>query len=383
MIVSSVVPTLTNGYRQLALKYLDHPAVVVGPGIRTGMSLAIDNPVELGADRLVNAVAAYRRYGGPCIVVDLGTATTLDVVSDAGVYLGGVIAPGMETSLDALTSRAARLVKVDLIPPERIIGRSTVESMRSGLVLGTVAMIDGLCAQIREELHRDDHGDRHRRPVGDGRQAVDPDRPHRSDAHAGRLADDLQPERHGPPVAPRRRGVAVRKRMKGPIADRTAGGAAVAVPGDGWPLAEPFVIGDLVVPNRVLQAPLAGIANAPFRLQAQRHGAGLSVSEMVASMGVHHGNARTVDMLRLDPAERLTGIQLFGAVPDGHGRGGPRGGGERCGRSSTSTWAVRSRRSARPARARRCWPTRAMRPRSSPPAWPPSGSRSPSRSAGG
>ena len=85
-------------------------------------------------------------------MVDLGTATTLDVVSDTGVYLGGVIAPGMETSLDALTSRAARLVKVDLIPPERVIGRSTVESMRSGLVLGTVAMIDGLCAQIREEL---------------------------------------------------------------------------------------------------------------------------------------------------------------------------------------------------------------------------------------
>ncbi len=152
MIVSSVVPTLTNGYRQLALKYLDHPAIVVGPGIRTGMSLAIDNPVELGADRLVNAVAAYRRYGGPCIVVDLGTATTLDVVSEAGVYLGGVIAPGMETSLEALTTRAARLVKVDLIPPERVIGRSTVESMRSGLVLGTVAMIDGLCQQIRDEF---------------------------------------------------------------------------------------------------------------------------------------------------------------------------------------------------------------------------------------
>jgi len=152
MIVSSVVPTLTNGYRQLALKYLDRPAIVIGPGIRTGMSLAIDNPLELGADRLVNAVAAYRRYGGPCVVVDLGTATTLDVVSDSGVYLGGVIAPGIETSLDALTTRAARLVKVDLIPPERVIGRSTVESMRSGLILGTVAMIDGLCQKIRDQL---------------------------------------------------------------------------------------------------------------------------------------------------------------------------------------------------------------------------------------
>jgi type III pantothenate kinase len=155
MVVASVVPTLTNSYRQLALKYLERPAVVVGPGVRTGMALAIDNPQELGADRLVNAVAAYRRYGGPCIVVDLGTATTLDVVSESGVYLGGVIAPGMETSLDALTSRAARLVKVDLIPPERVIGRSTVESMRSGLVLGTVAMIDGLCQQIRDELTGD------------------------------------------------------------------------------------------------------------------------------------------------------------------------------------------------------------------------------------
>jgi len=104
--------------------------------------------------------------------------------------------------------------------------------------------------------------------------------------------------------------------MKGAIADRTAGATAAAVPDSGWPLAEPFAIGDLVVPNRVLQAPLAGIANAPFRLQAQRHGAGLSVSEMVASMGVFHGNARTNDMLRLDADERLTGIQLFGAVPE-------------------------------------------------------------------
>jgi type III pantothenate kinase len=152
MIVSSVVPTLTGAYQQLARKYLERPALVVGPGVKTGMPLAIDNPHELGADRLVNAVAAFRRYGGPCIVVDFGTATTLDVVSEAGEYLGGAIAPGMETSLDALTSRAARLVKVDLLPPERAIGRSTVESMRSGLVLGTVAMVDGMCQRIREEL---------------------------------------------------------------------------------------------------------------------------------------------------------------------------------------------------------------------------------------
>jgi nifR3 family TIM-barrel protein len=104
--------------------------------------------------------------------------------------------------------------------------------------------------------------------------------------------------------------------MKGVIADRTAADTDRAVPGVSWPLAEPFSIGDLEVPNRVVQAPLAGIANAPFRVQSQRHGAGLAISEMVASMGVHHGNARTVEMLRLDPDERRTGIQLFGAVPE-------------------------------------------------------------------
>ena len=116
---------------------------MIGPGVRTGMSLAIDNPRELGADRIVNAVAAHRRHGGPCIVVDFGTATTFDAVSESAEYLGGVIAPGIETSLDALTARAARLVRVDLLPPARVIGKSTVESMRSGIVLGTVAMVDG------------------------------------------------------------------------------------------------------------------------------------------------------------------------------------------------------------------------------------------------
>jgi nifR3 family TIM-barrel protein len=108
----------------------------------------------------------------------------------------------------------------------------------------------------------------------------------------------------------------VKKRMNGAITNRTAEREALAAPHGRWPLAQPFAIGDLEVPNRVLQAPLAGIANAPFRVQAHRHGVGLAVSEMVASMGVHHGNARTVDMLQLDPEERLTGIQLFGAVPE-------------------------------------------------------------------
>jgi len=152
MVVASVVPELSAAYGSLALKYLQREALMIGPGVRTGISLAIDNPHELGADRIVNAVAAHQRHDGPCIVVDFGTATTFDAVSEAGEYVGGVIAPGIETSLDALASRAARLVKIDLVAPSRVIGKSTVESMRSGVVYGAVAMVDGIVALMREEL---------------------------------------------------------------------------------------------------------------------------------------------------------------------------------------------------------------------------------------
>jgi type III pantothenate kinase len=155
MVVGSVVPPLTAAYQSLAIKYLEHEPLVVGPGVRTGISLAIDNPHELGADRIANAVAAHRRHGGPCIVVDFGTATTFDAISEAGEYLGGIIAPGIETSLDALASRAARLVKVDLVAPPRAIGKSTVESMRSGIVYGTVALVDGVVARMKEEMGAD------------------------------------------------------------------------------------------------------------------------------------------------------------------------------------------------------------------------------------
>jgi type III pantothenate kinase len=152
MVVASVVPPLSAAYQSLALKYLRREALLIGPGVRTGISLAIDNPRELGADRLVNAVAAFRLRGGPCIVVDFGTATTFDAISETGEYLGGAIAPGIETSLDALTARAARLVKIDLVAPPRAIGKSTAESMRSGVVFGTVAMVDGLVERMKDEL---------------------------------------------------------------------------------------------------------------------------------------------------------------------------------------------------------------------------------------
>lgn len=155
MVVGSVVPAVSMAYRQLARKYLDREALVVGPGVRTGVALAIDNPHEVGADRIANAVAALDKFGGPCIVVDFGTATNFDVVSANGEYIGGVIAPGIEVSLEALTSRAARLARVDMMAPERVIGKSTVECLRSGIVYGTAAMVDGIIERMKEELGPD------------------------------------------------------------------------------------------------------------------------------------------------------------------------------------------------------------------------------------
>ena len=152
MVVSSVVPALTAGYRDLAARYLDRPALVVGPGVRTGMPITIDNPHEVGADRIVNSVAAFRRYGGPCIVVDFGTATNFDCVSEAGEYLGGAITPGIEISVEALTSRAARLVKVEFVEPASAVGKSTVAALQSGILYGTVAMVDGLVVRLKAEI---------------------------------------------------------------------------------------------------------------------------------------------------------------------------------------------------------------------------------------
>lgn len=152
VVVCSVVPSLTTAYADLAIRYVDTPALVLGPDVSTGITIRIETPAELGPDRLANAVAAWDRYGTACIVVDFGTATTFDAISASGEYLGGAIAPGLETSLEALSNRAARLLKVDVRPPERVIGRSTVESMQSGLVYGTVGQVDGIVNRLRAEL---------------------------------------------------------------------------------------------------------------------------------------------------------------------------------------------------------------------------------------
>jgi type III pantothenate kinase len=151
-IVSSTVPLLSEEWAQMARRYLGHEMLVVGPSIRTGMAIRIDNPREVGADRLVNAVAAYDRVRGACVVVDFGTAITYDVVSAAGEYLGGIITPGAEISIDALYARAAKLPKVELAEPRALIGKSTVEAIRSGIVFGFAGQVDGIVRRLRDEL---------------------------------------------------------------------------------------------------------------------------------------------------------------------------------------------------------------------------------------
>jgi type III pantothenate kinase len=154
-IVSSTVPQLSVQWTSMAERYLGHEMLEVGPSIRTGMPIRMDNPREVGADRLVNAVAAYDRIRDTCVVVDFGTAITYDVVSAAGEYLGGIITPGAEISIDALYERAAKLPKVELAPPRALIGKSTVEAIRSGIVFGFAAQVDGIVHRLREELGLD------------------------------------------------------------------------------------------------------------------------------------------------------------------------------------------------------------------------------------
>lgn len=152
VVLSSVVPRLTSAWEDLVDVACECRIQVVGPGLKTGLPIRYDNPHEVGADRIVNAVAAFDLVGGAVLVVDFGTATTIDVIDATGAYVGGAIAPGLETSAEALFSRAARLSKVDLEAPPRVIGTNTRMSVQSGLVLGEAAMIDGLVRRIWDEL---------------------------------------------------------------------------------------------------------------------------------------------------------------------------------------------------------------------------------------
>jgi type III pantothenate kinase len=150
--VSSVVPPLGTQYEQLTERYLGAECLMIGPGMKTGMPIRIDNPLEVGADRLVNAIAAYERFHTACVVFDFGTGINFDAVSAEGEYLGGAIAPGLEISLTALVERAARIPRIDLAEPETAIGRSSRAAIQSGVVFGFAGLIDGVVRRIEEEL---------------------------------------------------------------------------------------------------------------------------------------------------------------------------------------------------------------------------------------
>lgn len=152
IIISSVVPPLDSTLRQMCETYFQVQPLFVEPGIKTGMPVLVDNPTELGADRLADCIAAVEKYGGPCIVVDFGTATKFEVISERGEYLGGAIAPGLGLSADALFSRAARLSRVDVKKPPKVIGTNTVGHLQSGLYYGYIGLVDGILERIFAEL---------------------------------------------------------------------------------------------------------------------------------------------------------------------------------------------------------------------------------------
>jgi type III pantothenate kinase len=154
--LSTTVPTIVREWERLADRWAHVALLVVGPGVRTGIPIRYDDPREVGPDRIVNAVAVRERYGAPAIVVDFGTSTNFDVVSADGEYVGGVLAPGIEISMEALFARAARLVNVDFAAPESVIGKTTVGGLQSGLVYGFAGQVDGIVARIREELRAPD-----------------------------------------------------------------------------------------------------------------------------------------------------------------------------------------------------------------------------------
>src|SRR5688572_15114022 len=152
LVLGSVVPPLTQSFTRLAERYLDRPALVIGPGVKTGVRLRVDNPSEVGADRIANTLAAHRRYGGPAIVGDVGTTTNFEIVSAEGVLPGGAFAPGLGVSAESLFGRAARLFRVPFTPPANAIGKNTADCLRSGIVFGYVGLVEGLLERLVAEL---------------------------------------------------------------------------------------------------------------------------------------------------------------------------------------------------------------------------------------
>lgn len=155
IIISSVVPKINYSFTNSIIKYFKKEPIRIGPGIKTGISIRTENPVELGADRLVDAAGAYYIYGGPCLVIDFGTATTFDIVSKDGCFIGGAIAPGIGTSSNALSSQAAKLPEISISKPKSIIGKNTVASMQAGTLYGYIGLTEKIISQIKKEYGED------------------------------------------------------------------------------------------------------------------------------------------------------------------------------------------------------------------------------------
>lgn len=155
IVISSVVPPVMPALEEMSLKYFGVMPLVVGPGVKTAMPIRYDNPKEVGADRIVNAIAAYEMYGGPLIIVDFGTATTFDAISKNGEYLGGAIAPGIGISTEALYTKAAKLPRIELTKPKTVIGKNTVTSMQAGIIYGFVGQTDGIISRMKREMGGD------------------------------------------------------------------------------------------------------------------------------------------------------------------------------------------------------------------------------------
>ncbi len=155
IVISSVVPPLDSTLREVCERYFNKKPLFIEPGVKTGMPVLYDNPAEVGADRIVNSVAAFERFGGPCVAVDFGTATTFDCVSVKGEYIGGVICPGIGISADALFGKTARLPRVDIRKPARVIGSTTVGSLQSGLYYGYLGLVDGILERLLEEMGKE------------------------------------------------------------------------------------------------------------------------------------------------------------------------------------------------------------------------------------
>ncbi len=155
LVISSVVPAVMMELEWMSSKYFNCKPLIVGPGIKTGLAIKYDSPREVGADRVVNAVAGYHKYGGPLIIVDFGTATTFCVINQAGEYLGGAIAPGIKISSEALVSRAAKLPRVELIKPKSLIGKNTISSIQAGIIYGFVGQVEGIITRMKKELGTD------------------------------------------------------------------------------------------------------------------------------------------------------------------------------------------------------------------------------------